>query len=55
MSLKRNYKFKRSYMKVLLLCSAMREGYAKYFNREEENLGGWITGIVTGLQNHKDV
>lgn len=42
-------------MKVLLLCSAMREGYAKYFNRQEDNLGGWISGIITGLQNYNDI
>ena len=42
-------------MKVLLLCSAMREGIGKYFNRKEENVGGWISGTVTGLQNYNEI
>lgn len=42
-------------MKVLLLCSAMREGIGKYFNRKEENVSGWISGTVTGLQNYNEI
>ena len=42
-------------MKVLLLCSSMREGIGKYFNRKEENVNGWISGTVTGLKNFNDI
>ena len=42
-------------MKVILLCSAMQEGIGKYFNLKEENLGGWISGTVSGLKKYSDI
>lgn len=42
-------------MKVILLCSAMQEGIGKYFGLKEENLGGWISGTVSGLKKYSDI
>ncbi len=42
-------------MKVILLCSAMQEGIGKYFGLKEENLGGWISGTISGLKKYNDI
>lgn len=42
-------------MKVLLICSVLREGIGQHFGRKEQVAGGWIDGILNSLSPYNDL
>lgn len=42
-------------MKVVLLCSVLQPNIASMLGVEGHNIGGWISGIVSGIKKYNDI